>query len=421
MRDLDLLVLGDANPDLVLTGDVDPAFGQAEKLVDGARLVIGGSGAITACGAARLGLRAAFVGVLGDDVFGRFMLEALGEHGVDTRGCVVDPARPTGLSVVLSRGDDRAILTSVGAIADLRGELVDRDLLGSARHVHVSSYFLQPRLWPDLPTLFDEAHDAGATTSVDPNWDPSEVWEGGLPELLERTDCFFPNSYEARAITGIDDVDIAAAALAEPGALVAVKFGQGRRRHRRSTLDGGGARRAGGREVSVTDGLLQIVERNRRGERAGIYSICSADRFVLQAGMAQAARDGSVVTIESTCNQVNQFGGYTGMAPADFRRFVGTVAAEMGLPETSVVLGGDHLGPYVWRAEPATSAMEKARELVRGCVLAGYTKLHLDTSMRCADDPDGPLDEHLVTERAVELCRAAEDAHAELPAGRSEE
>ena len=227
MRDIDLLVLGDANPDLVLTGDVDPAFGQAEKLVDGARLVIGGSGAITACGAARLGLRAAFVGVLGDDVFGRFMLEALGEHGVDTRGCVVDPARPTGLSVVLSRGDDRAILTSVGAIANLRGELVDRDLLGSARHVHVSSYFLQPRLWPDLPTLFDEAHDAGATTSVDPNWDPSEVWEGGLPELLERTDCFFPNSYEARAITGIDDVDIAAAALAEPGALVAVKFGQG--------------------------------------------------------------------------------------------------------------------------------------------------------------------------------------------------
>src|SRR3989304_5955093 len=83
-------------------------------------------------------------------------------------------ARPRGLSGVLSRGDDRAILTSVGAIADLRGELVDRDLLGSARHVHVSSYFLQPRLWPDLPTLFDEAHDAGATTSVDPNWDPSE-------------------------------------------------------------------------------------------------------------------------------------------------------------------------------------------------------------------------------------------------------
>ena len=169
--------------------------------------------------------------------------------------------------------------------------------------------------------------------------------------------------------------------------------------------------------MSVTDGLLQIVERNRRGERAGIYSICSADRFVLQAGMAQAARDGSIVTIESTCNQVNQFGGYTGMAPADFRRFVGTVAAEMGLPATSVVLGGDHLGPFVWRAEPATSAMEKARELVRGCVLAGYTKLHLDTSMRCADDPDGPLDEHHVTERAVELCRVAEDAHAELPAG----
>jgi sugar/nucleoside kinase (ribokinase family) len=227
MTDLDLLVLGDANPDLVLTGDVEPVFGQTEKLVDDARLVVGGSGAITACAAARLGLRAAFVGVLGDDVFGRFMLDALGERGVETRGCVVDPSRSTGLSVILSRGDDRAILTSVGAIADLRGALVDRELLASARHVHVSSYFLQPDLWPDLPSLFDEAHASGATTSVDPNWDPAEVWEGGLPELLGRTDCFFPNSYEARAITGIDDVDIAAAALAEPGALIAVKFGQG--------------------------------------------------------------------------------------------------------------------------------------------------------------------------------------------------
>jgi sugar/nucleoside kinase (ribokinase family) len=226
MAELDLLVLGDANPDLVLTGDVVPAFGQAEKLVDGARLVIGGSGAITACAAARLGLRTAFVGVVGDDAFGRFMLDALAERGVDTSGCTVDPGRPTGLSVVLSRREDRATLTSVGTIGDLRGDLVPPELLTSTRHVHVSSYFLQRRLRRDLPSLFDGAHHAGASTSVDPNWDPRERWEGVL-ELLDRTDCFFPNSTEARAITGIDDVDVAAEAITEHGTVAVVKFGQG--------------------------------------------------------------------------------------------------------------------------------------------------------------------------------------------------
>jgi sugar/nucleoside kinase (ribokinase family) len=227
MMDLDLLVLGDANPDLILTGDVEPVFGQTEKLVADAGLVVGGSGAIAACAAARLGLRVAFVGVLGDDLFGRFMLEALTERGVDVSRCVTDPGRPTGLSVVLSRPEDRAILTSVGTIADLRAELLGDELLGAARHVHVSSYFLQHALRPALPALFERAHAAGATTSVDPNWDPAERWDGGLLPLLAQTDVFLPNSAEARAITGIDDVDVAAETLAERGAIVAVKSGRG--------------------------------------------------------------------------------------------------------------------------------------------------------------------------------------------------
>jgi sugar/nucleoside kinase (ribokinase family) len=204
-----------------------PAFGQAEQLVDQARLVIGGSGAITVCAAARLGLRTAFAGVVGDDAFGRFMQEALAERGVDLRGLAVDPDRPTGLSVILTRREDRSILTSIGTIGDLRGELVDRDLLASVAHVHVSSYFLQDGLRPDLPAVFDAAHSAGATTSIDPNWDPTERWGGGLLELLSRTDHFFPNSNEARAITGLDDGDVAAEALAEHGGTVAMKFGQG--------------------------------------------------------------------------------------------------------------------------------------------------------------------------------------------------
>ncbi len=163
---------------------------------------------------------------------------------------------------------------------------------------------------------------------------------------------------------------------------------------------------------------MDLTDRNRRREGVGLYSICSADRFVLEAGMTQALRDGSVVCIESTCNQVNQFGGYTGMTPAEFRAFVATIADDMGLPFSRVVLGGDHLGPWVWQVEPASSAMAKAREMVRAYVLAGYTKIHIDATMRCADDPVGPsafLDEELATERTVELCRTAEQAHTELP------
>jgi sugar/nucleoside kinase (ribokinase family) len=224
---VDLLVLGDANPDLILTGDVDPTFGQAERLLRGASLVLGGSGAITACAGARLGLRVAFAGVVGDDAFGAFVRDALERRGVDTGGLAVDANRPTGVSVILQREDDRAILTAPGTIGDLRATLVDEDALRSARHVHVSSYFLQRGLRSDLSSVFGLAHGGGGSVSIDPNWDPEETWDGGLLALLSHTDVFFPNSAEARAITGVDDVDVAAQVLSERGTTVAVKFGQG--------------------------------------------------------------------------------------------------------------------------------------------------------------------------------------------------
>ena len=116
-KQLDLLVLGDCNPDLVLGGgDVEPVFGQVECIVERAELTIGGSGAITACGAARLGLRTALAATVGDDLFGRFMLDALAERSVDVSGVLVDGSRPTGVSVVLVRREDRAILTALGTI-----------------------------------------------------------------------------------------------------------------------------------------------------------------------------------------------------------------------------------------------------------------------------------------------------------------
>jgi len=225
---IDLLVLGDVNPDLILVGDVEPSFGQVERIVEDARLTVGGSGAIVACGAARLGLRTSICGVVGDDVFGRFMREELERRGVDVAGLLVDPGRPTGLTVVLARGPgDRAILTRTGTIADLRSDLIDRSTLDTARHVHVASYYLQDALRSGLRGLFERVRATGATTSLDPNWDPSERWDDGLLELLSLTDVFLPNAEEATRIAGTPSVEEAATSLEAHAGVVVVKAGAG--------------------------------------------------------------------------------------------------------------------------------------------------------------------------------------------------
>ena len=227
MSGLDLLVVGDCNPDLVLRGrGVEPAFGQVERLVDAAELTIGGSAAIAACGAARLGLETALASVVGEDPFGRFMLDALAERGVDVSGVMVRAGSRTGVTVVLVRGSDRAMLTALGTITELTPELIDRRLLRAARHVHVSSYFLQAGLRPGLADLLREARQAGASTSVDPNWDPGEQWDGGLLDLLAEVTILFVNAEEAKRISRAGDVEEAARALSRDGTvLVVVKRG----------------------------------------------------------------------------------------------------------------------------------------------------------------------------------------------------
>jgi sugar/nucleoside kinase (ribokinase family) len=128
--------------------------------------------------------------------------------------------------VVLARPNDRAILTNPGTIGDLRREMVDPVLLDSARHVHVSSYFLQRRLAPGLLALFERVRGRGATTSLDPNWDPSERWDGGLSDLLAHTDVFLPNAAEATRIAAVPDIEAAVVALAELAPLVVAKAGR---------------------------------------------------------------------------------------------------------------------------------------------------------------------------------------------------
>jgi sugar/nucleoside kinase (ribokinase family) len=205
----DILVAGEINPDLILSGNVIPEFGQVEKLVNEAVLTIGSSSAIFACGAARLGLRVGFIGVCGDDFFGHFMLDEMKKRNVDVSHVIIRSDGQTGMGVILNQDADRAILTYPGLMSALRGGHISDDLLRQARHLHVASYFLQTGLQPDLPALFRRAHALGLTTSLDTNYDPSEKW-AGFDELLSVTDIFLPNETEARSLTGAANVDEAA-------------------------------------------------------------------------------------------------------------------------------------------------------------------------------------------------------------------
>ena len=169
--------------------------------------------------------------------------------------------------------------------------------------------------------------------------------------------------------------------------------------------------------TNATQQLSRALKENRHGQAVGVYSICSPNRYVLEAGMLQALRDNVLLLIESSSNQVNQFGGYTGQNPASFATFVRQVAVQMNFPAERIVLGGDHLGPHVWRAESPEKAMAKARELVRDCVRAGYSKIHLDASMHLVGDPvekNKSLADEIVSTRAAELCAVAEQAHREM-------
>jgi D-tagatose-1,6-bisphosphate aldolase subunit GatZ/KbaZ len=152
-----------------------------------------------------------------------------------------------------------------------------------------------------------------------------------------------------------------------------------------------------------------LLKENRAGKRRGIYSVCSGNRLVLDAAFAQATQDRSPLLIEATCNQVNQEGGYTGLTPAQFVEYVHAIANDMHFPTEMLILGGDHLGPNPWRAQPAATAMGKACAMVSAYAAAGFGKIHLDTSMSCGDYPP-ILAKEQIAARAARLCEEAESA-----------
>ena len=165
----------------------------------------------------------------------------------------------------------------------------------------------------------------------------------------------------------------------------------------------------------MKDIMRTILEERRSGKNSDIPSYCTANPQVLKAILIHAKETETTVLIEATANQVNQFGGYTGMMPEDYKNYILNMADEMGCRRENIILGGDHLGPLTWADEPEKDAMAKAKELVRLFTLAGYTKIHLDTSMRLGDDPlDRPLTDETIARRGVELYKVSIGAYEEL-------
>ena len=166
----------------------------------------------------------------------------------------------------------------------------------------------------------------------------------------------------------------------------------------------------------MSEYLQKIIKENKSGLPVGIASICSSNSYVIEAALLNAKRNNLHVVIESTSNQVNQFGGYTGMKPENFKDVVFKTAEELKFPREKIILGGDHLGPNPWKDEVSPEAMEKAKKQVEEYVKAGYSKIHLDASMKLADDGDKnlQLDTEVVADRAAQLCRTAESAFNNL-------
>jgi sugar/nucleoside kinase (ribokinase family) len=223
-----VLVVGDANPDLVLRGDVVPRFGQVEQLLADAALRLGGSAAITAHRLAGHHRPVALLAAVGEDAFADQVLAQLADGGVRLDRMLRRPGESTGLTVILSRDDDRAILTHLGTIPTLTG----REVLAAVAalrehgvgHVHVGSLFLQPSLTRELPAVFAECRARGLTVSLDTNDDPAGRWQG-VDALLPHVDVLLPNRREALALAGETSVDKAARSLAGRGPLVVVKDG----------------------------------------------------------------------------------------------------------------------------------------------------------------------------------------------------
>jgi len=224
----DVITAMDLCVDLIVgLGNVLPEFHQKEQIVKNYHLELGGSCSIFASQIAKLGLRVAGIGRVGEDFLGFFVLNRLKEMGVITENIQKDPSVKTGLGVALCKEDgDRAILTYPGTIDSVERRDITDELLGSTRHIHIGSYYLLKKLQPHYPEILRKAKGFGVTVSLDTNWDPDESWDGGLENILQYVDIFMPNENEIKLITRKDTVESAIRALDNTIPVIAVKLGE---------------------------------------------------------------------------------------------------------------------------------------------------------------------------------------------------
>ena len=221
---MDICVVGELNVDLVLTGLSSlPGYGEL-RLAKDMRFALGSSSAIFACNAARLGAKVGFVGKVGDDEFGDFLLKCLRQANVDTSRIIRKLGGRTGICVVMSFPKEYAMASFPGIRETFCLEDVDVDYVRTARHMHMSSYYIQPALRPGAPELFRKAKEAGLTTSLDPDHDPSGKWDG-IQDVLPNVDLFLPNELEATYVGGGGDLDSALTRLRALSKIIVVKSG----------------------------------------------------------------------------------------------------------------------------------------------------------------------------------------------------
>lgn len=226
MDKFDLLVVGELNVDLILSDiPVRPQLGK-EILAGAMNLVLGSSSAILASNIATLGARTAFLGKLGRDDFGNFVLECLQRKAIHTDYIGRSEKARTGATIILNYPDDRYMITHKGAMDELTIDNVKADHLRSARHLHLSSYYLQEGIRKDCPALFKRAQDLGLTTSFDTNWDPEEKWGPEIFEVLRYVDVFLPNHTEALLISRQNSMESALEKLSEFARIVVIKSGK---------------------------------------------------------------------------------------------------------------------------------------------------------------------------------------------------
>jgi sugar/nucleoside kinase (ribokinase family) len=224
-REFDVIVVGELNVDLILNQVRGfPVVGK-EILADNMTLALGSSSAICASNLSSLGLKVAFIGKLGNDIFGQFIIDELKQKGVDTSLILIDDNLKTGATVALSYDEDRAMITHQGAMSHLGLDDIDLGQMVRTKHLHFSSYFFQPGFKNFLHMLFQKAKTVGATTSLDVQWDPSEKWDLDLEKVLPFVDVFIPNEIELQKLTGQTSLGLAVASIQNKSKYITVKCG----------------------------------------------------------------------------------------------------------------------------------------------------------------------------------------------------